>query len=185
MGDEELWVVGGSVSASQPSASRPDDRLPMNSCWSYNVRTKEWRALPPLNQARDACTAECVGGRVWVMGGVGAAAVESIDAADQGAGWRVEGAVPDGFDPYSPACVLGGAIYFHGNQVIYTFKPLVYLYGGFMVVLMVASSLSYTTTRACSRSRRGRAGTRRCRSRRASPRRSRRRPSRATEGRSG
>lgn len=70
VGEEELWVIGGSVSASQPSASRPDDRVPMRSCWSYNTRTGGWSPLPDLLHARDACTAEYVAGRVWVTGGV-------------------------------------------------------------------------------------------------------------------
>ena len=45
VGEEALWVVGGSVSASQPRASRPDDRLPMKSCWAYWAATGEWSRL--------------------------------------------------------------------------------------------------------------------------------------------
>ena len=57
-------------------------------------------------------------GRVWVVGGAGVTAIESISvsssisAEDQGAEqaqqeccWRYEGDVPAGFDVYSPACV--------------------------------------------------------------------------------
>ena len=45
VGPDTLWIVGGSVSASQPRASRPDDRLPMKSCWAYSAATGEWSRL--------------------------------------------------------------------------------------------------------------------------------------------
>ena len=118
--DAEIWIVGGSVSASQPRVSRPDDRLPLRSVAAYNPQTRSWRELPSLAHARDACTAEYVNGRVWVVGGVGVTAIESIgvsssisaedqqgveQAQQQECCWRYEGDVPAGFDVYSPACV--------------------------------------------------------------------------------
>ena len=113
VGESELWVIGGSVSASQPAVSRPDDRVPMRSCHAYNVTTQEWRELPSLLHARDAATAEFVAGRVWCVGGVGVTAVESIAPGETS--WRYECEVPAGFDVYSPACCLGGKIFFFGS----------------------------------------------------------------------
>ena len=52
-------------------------------------------------------------------------------AADPAAeGWRVEGEVPEGFDVYSPACVLDNKIFFHGNSGLLSFDPLSGVSGG-------------------------------------------------------
>lgn len=122
--NSELWIVGGSISASQPVTSRPDDRLPMNSVMAYDTLSKEWRALPPLVRARDACVAEYVDGRVWAMCGVGVDTIESIAPTGE-ACWVEETGLqlPTGWDCYNVACVLNGKIYLFGSGGLLSFTP--------------------------------------------------------------
>eukprot|EP01043_Picozoa_sp_COSAG02_P050791 COSAG02_NODE_5266_length_4485_cov_2.297538_2_plen_486_part_00 len=120
----ELWVVGGSISASQPAVSRPDDRLPMTSVMAYNTVSKEWRTLPPMVRARDACVAEYVDGRVWAMCGVNVDTIESI-APSQEDSWQeeVDLQLPAGWDYYNVSCVLHEKIYLFGNGGLLGFTP--------------------------------------------------------------
>ncbi len=120
----ELWIVGGSISASQPAATRPDDRVPMTSVVAYDTISRQWRALPSLLRARDACVAEYVDGRIWAMCGVGVDTIESIAPADEDC-WKeeVDLQLPAGWDCYNVACVLQRKIYLFGNGGLLSFTP--------------------------------------------------------------
>ena len=80
----ELVVVGGYGS----NSSR------LKSAELYDVSAGQWRALPDMSEARSACSAVCIEGNVYVMGGSGGGSdLKSAEMYDVSAGqWR---ALPD------------------------------------------------------------------------------------------
>jgi N-acetylneuraminic acid mutarotase len=95
-------VVGGHGSSSAP-----------NSVEVYDTSAGQWRALPDMSVARQACSAVCIDGNVYVMGGFdGGSYLKSAEMYGTSAGqWR---ALPD----MSVAISGCAAVYIDGNVYV-------------------------------------------------------------------
>ncbi len=86
-------------------------------CYKLSLPTLDWVYVPDLNVARDYHTSVCVGGRVYVLGGVGNSGVlQSVEYLNKNTeSWCVTTAMPE-------------ALYGH---TAVSYKHYIYIFGGF------------------------------------------------------